>query len=241
MVGQRFGNLTVIRKIQPKTLSSGQLVMMYECLCDCKNITEVYGGSLRSGATKSCGCQKNILNGIAHKKINRYDLSGEYGIGYDEHDNEFYFDKEDYEIIKDYRWVVDQSNGYVTSTDSTRNYSKIKMHRLIMRLYPGNKDIIIDHIHSEKKNDNRKINLRIVTRSQNGMNMKMMPQNTSGVTGVSYKKPKGLWVAYITVDGKRIWLGSSKDFEKAVRLRKEAEEKYFGEHSYDNSQAVDIA
>ena len=240
MVGQQFGYLKVVKKVQPKISPAGNIIYMYECICECGNHTVVDGGSLRNGSTKSCGCKQKILNGIAHKKVNRYDLTGDYGIGYDSNNNEFYFDLEDYNLIKKYNWQVDNSNGYVTSTDSDRNYSKIRMHRLIMGLYPGNQNIYIDHIHTERKNDNRKSNLRIATKSQNGMNMKMMPQNTSGTTGISLDKDKDIWVAYITIDNKRIWLGSSKNYDKAVKLRKDAEEKYFGERSYDNSQAVII-
>lgn len=240
MVGQKFSYLTVIRKVSPTILPSGQSFTTYECLCDCGNVCKVLGTSLRKGDTKSCGCKKKELIGIAKKKRNHYDLTGEYGIGYDLHDREFYFDLEDYDLIKDYRWQVDSKTYYVFSTDSNRNYSKIKMHRLIMGLYPGNENIYVDHIHTERKNDNRKSNLRLATRSQNGMNMEKMPQNTSGVTGVSFKKDKGLWVAYITVNARRIWLGSSKDFNEAVELRKNAEKKYFGERSYAISQTIDI-
>ena len=36
------------------------------------------------------------------KKYNTYDLSGEYGIGYTSKGEEFYFDLDDYDKIKDY-------------------------------------------------------------------------------------------------------------------------------------------
>lgn len=52
--------------------------------------------------------------------------------------------------------------------------------------------------------------------------------NTSGVRGVSQNK-KGLWVAYIGFKGKRYFLGSSKDKDVAISLRKEAEQKIYGE------------
>lgn len=40
------------------------------------------------------------------------------------------------------------------------------------------------------------------------------------------------------VNYKDIYLGYYKDFDEAVKVRKEAEEKYFGEYSYDNSQRM---
>jgi hypothetical protein len=40
------------------------------------------------------------------KKFNQYDLSGSYGIGYCSNtNNPFYFDLEDYDLIKDYCWM----------------------------------------------------------------------------------------------------------------------------------------
>ena len=45
--------------------------------------------------------KESVTNAL--KKYNRYDLSGEYGIGWTTNTNHvFYFDLEDYEKIKDY-------------------------------------------------------------------------------------------------------------------------------------------
>lgn len=52
MVGLRFGRLTVlglVRKASPNKL-------YWHCACDCGNTTEVEGGKLRGGRTRSCGC-----------------------------------------------------------------------------------------------------------------------------------------------------------------------------------------
>ena len=48
------------------------------------------------------------------------------------------------------------------------------------------------------------------------------------------------WTAYIRKDGKRIYLGVFSNFDDAVKARKQAEEKYFKEWSYDNSMNVKI-
>ena len=50
--------------------------------------------------------------------------------------------------------------------------------------------------------------------------------NTSGVKGVSYNKHKKAWVAYACIgNGKMKHLGQSKDFDKAVEMRKKYEEE----------------
>lgn len=99
----------------------------------------------------------------------------------------------------------------------------------------------IDHKDGElSRKDNRKSNLRIATRSQNQMNKGKQKNNKSGVVGVGWHKTSGKWAAYIAVDNKQIHLGLFDNFEDAVKARKEAEDKYFGEFSYDNSQSYNI-
>lgn len=67
------------------------------------------------------------------------------------------------------------------------------------------------------------------------MNSGLSSNNTSGVTGVHWDKLNKKWKAQIGYNYKRIQLGSFDNFEDAVAARKQAEEKYFGEYSYDNS------
>ena len=43
------------------------------------------------------------------------------------------------------------------------------------------------------------------------------------------------WIANITLNKKRIQLGGFENLEDAIKARKQAEERYFGEYSYDNS------
>lgn len=47
--------------------------------------------------------------------------------------------------------------------------------------------------------------------------------NTSGVRGVSFEKASSKWAAYITVRGKRRFLGRFADYDDAVFARKQAE------------------
>lgn len=50
--------------------------------------------------------------------------------------------------------------------------------------------------------------------------------NTTGVTGVAFRKDRGTVVAYISVHGKRIHLGSFPSLKAAVEARKRAEAIY---------------
>jgi hypothetical protein len=68
------------------------------------------------------------------------------------------------------------------------------------------------------------------------MNRHTHSNNTSGVTGVGWNKDSQKWCAYICKNYEQIHLGYFDNFDDAVRARKDAEEKYFGEYAYDYSQ-----
>lgn len=55
LTGKKFGNLTVIRHLN---YSESGHTSLWECKCDCGNITIVRGTNLKSGHTISCGCKK---------------------------------------------------------------------------------------------------------------------------------------------------------------------------------------
>ena len=235
LTGQKFGKLTVLGRaedyVSPNT---GKRTTVWLCKCDCGNpeIKKIMGGRLKNGQSKSCGClQKEVASKTlskATKKYNNYNLSGEYGIGYTTNGEEFYFDLADYEKIKDYCCSKD-INGYIVTNISygRREY----LHRFLLN---PDKNMLIDHINHNKLDD-RKENLRIVNSNQNNENRSISRNNTSGVTGVSWSSNRNKWVAQIKINNKSIFLGRFDNFEDAVAARKEAEEKYFGEYSYDNS------
>lgn len=240
LTGKRFGRLTVICQaedyVNPTT---GVHYAQWKCLCDCGNIKIVNASKLKNGWTQSCGClQKDVMKDML-KKHNTYDLeSEEYGIGYTSKGDEFWFDKEDYDKIKNYCWTYDNTGYLVAHGYDNKN---ILLHRLIMGVL-NDSNVIIDHKrHPKKPNhiyDNRKSNLRVATSSKNRMNQHVRSDNTSGVPGVSWDKRGDCWMSYIMIDGKRIALKYSKNKDECIKARKEAEEKYFGEYSFDNSQQV---
>lgn len=52
LTGQKFGRLTAIRPTEERQGKS----VVWECQCDCGELTYVGASSLKSGNTKSCGC-----------------------------------------------------------------------------------------------------------------------------------------------------------------------------------------
>ncbi len=73
----------------------------------------------------------------------------------------------------------------------------------------------VDHINGIK-NDNRILNLRDIPNAYNNQNLhKPKKNNTSGYLGVSYRKDRNKYEAAISVDNKRIYIGSFNTAEEA--------------------------
>lgn len=175
-----------------------------------------------------------------------------------------FVDKEDYDLVKQFKWYlfkVDSKEYATTSariisgkitplmslkecakkrrnltTGSRFNNKKlyknpiktISLHRFIMN---PKKDMEVDHINGNGL-DNRRINLRICTRSQNGKNRQLSKSNTSGYHGVTFtrdcKRTKP-WLVNIRANGKIKYIGRYKDKKEAAFAYNEAAKKYHGE------------
>lgn len=243
LTGQKFGRLTVIKR--GEDLVTSRKYIRWECNCDCgKKGILVTTKDLKSGHTKSCGCYKRditIKRNQESRKNNKYDLSGDYGIGWTSNTNEeFYFDLEDYDKIKDYCWSSYQTKrnnhiAYVCIMARINNDNITPMSEIIT----GKK--FQDHIDHNTFN-NKKSNLRDSTYRENNKNKKISIKNKSGVTGVN-RYDDTRWRSRICVDYKEIDLGIYDDFEEAVKARLEAEKIYFGEfapqqHLYEQYEII---
>lgn len=226
LTGQNFGRLTVICRIDND--KHGNVQWLCECSCEAHSRIVTTGAHLKSGHTKSCGCMKR--ENKEHSKYNTYLLYDDYGVCSMNGNNEFYFDLDDYDLVRQYYWSVN-SSGYASSYYFTRDnngkrihHTKL-LHRIIMNA-PNNMDV--DHINHNKL-DNRKNNLRLCSSQQNDYNNSLSKRNTSGVIGVSYDKRLEKWRSYITFEGEWINLGIYFNKEDAIIARLTAELKYFKE------------
>jgi hypothetical protein len=89
---------------------------------------------------------------------------------------------------------------------------------------------VIDHIDGNML-DNRKKNLQICSTQENAQKQKFRLTNKSGHKGVIWYPYNNVnkWVAFIRVNYKYIRLGYYIDINDAIKARKDAEIKYFGE------------
>lgn len=222
LTGQTFGKLYIIERADSKGYHS-----VWLCRCGyCGKTKEILGSSITRGTTISCGCQIAEVNRKRLKKYNTYDLSGDYGIGYTLKGEEFYFDLEDYDKIKNYCWLIETSrkSGRVEAFNK-RGKSPIFLHQVVMGEKKG---LEIDHIDRNQRNA-RKYNLRFCTHQENMRNKGLQENNNSGVIGVTLCSDKVKWHSQIEVNGKGIHLGFHENFEDAVISRLKAEKEYFGE------------
>ena len=224
LTGQQFGMLTVLGRAADSKDGKVQWV----CRCDCGNEIVVRGYNLHSGNTQSCGC----THGAKRRKKNLYEHIGDVVIGYTQKGVAFFIDAEDLFTIEDYCWG-EAVNGYLC-TNERRGTGMLLMHRVIMKASDGE---IVDHINHDL-HDNRKCNLRKVSKAENLINSELRSDNKSGIKGVSWDIKRKKWVSEITYERKKHYLGRFDSFNDAVAARKAAEEKYFGPYSYDNSIAA---
>ena len=231
-----FGRLTVVKQAEDYIDAKGRHYSQWNCICSCGTPTVVRNSDIKRGRVCSCGClQKELFTQntkIRQKKYNDYEIQEDYVIMFTEKEEMFFVDLDDFYKVKDICWHI-RKDGYVYGKV---NGKPIFLHRFITDCPKGMK---IDHIGgSETKINNRKSNLRVCTQSQNAKNKKLDKRNKYGCSGISYIERLGKYQASIDYNNKRIYLGIYTSLEDAILVRKEAENKYFGEFSYDNSQKL---
>ena len=211
LTGKRFGNLTVLSRADDYITPKGCHKTQWLCKCVCGKRIITLATHLKSGHTSSCGCSH-----AKHIKFNRYDLSGEYGIGFATNNNtQFKFDLDDYDKIKDYTWSCHTICGrnYISSTSK-----HIMLHRIVMDAPDG---MVVDHINHDTT-DNRKQNMRVCSIAQNNMNS--YRKYMRGIR--AYKR--GTYAVYVG----GTCIGRFDSIMDAQKCREEYEIKHFGEYRY---------
>ena len=138
-------------------------------------------------------------------------------------------DDEMFDYLNQWKWHLGKG-GYayrrIYLSDGKCGFISVYMHRLINNT-PDN--FQTDHINRNKL-DNRKVNLRTVTSSQNRMNKDLRRDNKSKHVGVWFEKSRMMWVAELMVNNKKVFMKRFKSIKDAIKSREEAEEEYFGEY-----------
>ncbi len=140
----------------------------------------------------------------------------------------------DFEWLNENKWCLG-SNGYAVRTTSIKNEGGRKterVHRLVvvrMGLDPIGLDV--DH-KNQNKLDNRRSNLRIVSRGVNCHNTKVRSNSSTGITGVWFHKQLGKYAAQIKINKRYIYLGVFNTLKEAAAARKREEAKHPEHYNY---------
>ena len=118
-------------------------------------------------------------------------------------------DKDDFNKVNQYSWHIHRA-GTKDYARAWINGKREYMHRLIM-----NGDLI-DHINGNGL-DNRKCNLRLADKSLNAINSKIRSDNSTGYRGVTFNKKANKYMAEISRNGKRKYLGLFNTAKEAHR------------------------
>lgn len=225
--GRTINNIKIIEWVEKSKNGRGA----WKCICPfCNNEMFVFTSQLTKGNVKSCIECKNYVQ----RKLNVYEFYDDYVIGYTTNTNTpFYIDKEDFDKIKDYTWLLDLPDGYISTRIGVHKNGKykqrhVKIHQIIMNTLDT--DLIVDHININDRCDNRKSNLRVCTLSQNNINRTAQKNNKLGIKGVSKEGNK-----YVARIGKAgcVYIGRFNTLEEAVEARYKAEKEMYKEFAYN--------
>ena len=141
-------------------------------------------------------------------------------------------DDEDFDRASQLNWYLDRTKSpnriYVRNIKQINNkVYKIRLHQFILGRQP--RGIDIDHANGNGL-DNRKCNLRLVTRSQNNLNRhkKRSDAVASKIIGVSYHKKINRWISEIRINKERRYLGCFKTELEAAATYSDAKNKVCG-------------
>lgn len=128
-------------------------------------------------------------------------------------------DAKDAKLVSWWSWYANEKPRTVYAVakiPKSSGSSVLKMHRLLTNAPEG---MDVDHINGNDL-DNRRSNLRVVTRAENRANSKGRRDSASGLKGTTFIKAKNRWRATITVRGVLHHLGSG------FKTAQEAHEAY---------------
>lgn len=204
---RRFGRLLV--QHEAGRSKSGHI--LWECVCDCGNKIITSSNALIRGDTQSCGClqkeratKANITHGLSRTLEYRIWASMK-GRCLNPDDAAYTrYGKRGITVCE--RWM-DFANFYADMGKKTKGLTL------------------------ERKNNELgyfKENCCWDTYTQQSRNKRLYKRNTSGISGVYWKKSLKKYLVYIRTNYKQIYLGAFQNLIDAAKARQNAEIKYWG-------------
>lgn len=141
-------------------------------------------------------------------------------------------DDEDYELVSKSKWYyLNNRVGYAQKCEKVDGkWVSLLMHRFIMN---APSIMQIDHINHNGL-DNRRSNLRLCTKEENHLNLKLYKNSTTGIKGVHIDKTK--YRAQIFKNGRKINIGNFDTIEEATQAYSDKAHELFGEFAYTDGK-----
>lgn len=222
LIGFRRGKLEVISREADTTMANGRVVVWWKCKCDCGNTKVLRHISIKNKST-SCGCSYDLTGPsgrkprIKHGHCSREGRSPTY--------------ESWWSVVQ--RCTNPTDSAYplyggagVTMVDRWNPRAGGSFENFLKDMGERPDGTSINRIGSVPLYSPE--TCEWATRSIQSYDQKKRNTNTSGKTGVSFNKNSGKWEAYISVNRKKVNLGSHEKFEDAAKAREEAELKYYG-------------
>jgi hypothetical protein len=138
------------------------------------------------------------------------------------------YDSEDHELISRFTWSIN-THGYAVTRKDGRS---ILMHRLLLNV--NDPHVHCDHVNHNGL-DNRRVNIRACTPSQNQHNRKKQNSST-GSKGVT--RFEGKYFAQIRCNNVYHYLGLYRSEKTAARVYDQAARRLHGEFAHTNNIEV---
>lgn len=137
-------------------------------------------------------------------------------------------DDDDFIRLLKYKWHCNNS-GYAARRGKKDEKALVLLHHEVLGI-PQN-GLEIDHINRNRL-DNRKCNLRFVSRTQNCANRAKTTNKTSSVyKGVYFEKDSACWKSVIEINGRKRTLGRFKSETEAAQTYNMAALSFFGKYA----------
>lgn len=170
---------------------------------------------------------------MRRKKGNKYEIRGDVAAILIERRNgeiiEAIIDTVNLPLVENHTWrVIHYQNlgtFYVATWVRIENgkYKSVRLHRLILG---APEDLHVDHLNHNPL-DNRRCNLRLVTKAENNQNRRTPKNNTSGERNVRWNSEMGKWTVAMSVNKKEMYFGLFEDKNEAIQIARQKRREYF--------------
>lgn len=218
LTGKTLGRWLVLER-----RATGKQATWY-CRCACGNERDVAQANLVKGGSRSCGCswladrsdpEPPPIAGARWIALGR----GKFAL----------VDDTDYQTVTQYRWHYDKNN-YAQRT--VRIEGKIRVTRMHVLLLQPQAGFETDHVNGDGL-DNRRMNLRIVSRQENIRTCAARRGSASGYRGVRFSARDG-WMARISDGASCVSRCGFASAEEAARAYDALARKLHGQHARMN-------